>query len=64
MSRNVKITLNLHWLLVALAVMVILKLTDVIAISWLWVFLWPILGWLALGVLFFGVVFLILALWG
>ncbi len=51
MRHDVKITVNFNWLLLAIAVMVVLKLTGVIAISWLWVFLWPIIGFVALSVL-------------
>jgi len=59
MKRDITITVNFNWLLLAIAAMVVLKLTGVIALSWLWVFLWPIIGFVVIGAVFFLVLFLI-----
>ncbi len=60
--RDVKISVNFNWLLLAIAVLAVLKLTGVIAISWLWVFLWPVIGFVALVILGLLIMFLFLLL--
>lgn len=63
MSKNVTITVNFNWLLLAIAVMVVLKLTGLIALSWLWVFLWPVIGFVVLAGLAMLIFLLLLDRW-